>query len=109
MQFRPGDELTQPASASAAEDGLPDFGLIERAVLGENGAANRDLFVNALFARSIDAYERVLRQLHATPGWTEASRIIANDVFRTFQVDIYSDAAISFTDSVEARYLKREM
>ena len=82
--------------------------LIEQAVLGENGVRQRDLFVNHLFARSIDAYERVLRQLHATPSWPEASKIIAEDVFRTFKINIYSDPAILFTDTVEAGYLKRK-
>ncbi len=110
MQYRAEHETTAPA-ALAAEPARPaptDIALIERAVLGEAGAGQRDLFVNHLFARSIDAYERVLRQLHATPSWPEASKIIAEDVFRVFKINIYSDPAILFTDTVEAGYLRRE-
>ena len=111
MQYRAEQETDEPAPTAAPASSPPapaDLDLIEQAVLGEEGAGQRDVFVTHLFARSIDAYERVLRQLHATTNWPEASKIIADNVFRPFKVDIYSDPAILFTDTVEAGYLKRE-
>ena len=104
MQFRSEaePEASTPVSPSAPID-LTD---IEQAVLGRAGARNREVFVNNLFAQSIDDYERVLRHLHTAPTWAEASQIIAEEVFRRNQVNIYSDPAILFTDTVEARFLE---
>ena len=106
MQFRAEAEPNAPASA--APSGPMDFAAVEQAVLGEAGARNRDVFVNTLFAHSIDDYERVLRYLHTAPTWAEASQIIAEEVFRRHQVNIYSDPAILFTDTAEARFLGKD-
>ena len=117
MQYRADQEPVPSASlsrlpASAEEPSArpepADLDTIEYAVLGEIGVDKRDLFVHSLFDRSIEAYERVLRQLYASTNWSEASKIIADDVFRAFQINIYSDPAILFTDAVEARYLERK-
>ena len=88
-------------SASAAPSGLP---AVERAVLGDRGTRNRDLFVKHLFSGSSDDYERTLRQLSEAPSWTHASQIIAQEVFLRHQVNIYSEPAVAFTDAVEARF-----
>ena len=85
-----------------------DLDALEQAVLGEAGAAHRDLFINTLFAQSVEAYRQVLLQLQGTSGWNEASTIIAERVFRPFQVDIYSDAALRFTDAVESQHAARQ-
>jgi len=108
MQFRSdgGDTGVPPPPVPAPAP--MDLAAVERAVLGVSGARDRDVFVNNLFARSIDAYERVLRHIHNTGSWAEASKIIAEDVFRQYQVNIYSDPAILFTDAVEAQYVKRD-
>lgn len=121
MQYRADAEPTpaapppatplEPAASDAeppARSAPANLVTLEQTVLGEVGADKRDLFVNSLFNRSIEAYERVLRQLYATPNWSEATRIITDDVFRAFEVDIWSDPAIMFTDTVEARYLERK-
>jgi len=42
--------------------------------------------------------------LSEAPDWTTASQLIANEVFRPYKVDIYSEAAVDFTNAVEARY-----
>ncbi len=103
MQYR--SEAEPEAPASDAPSASMALAVVEDAVLGEAGALNRDVFVNNLFAHSIDHYERVLRYLHVAPTWAEASQIIAEEVFRRHQVNIYSDAAILFTDTAEARFL----
>ena len=104
MQYRSEAEPEASAAASASMD----LAVVEDAVLGEAGALNRDVFVNNLFAHSIDHYEQVLRYLHVAPTWAEASQIIAEEVFRRHQVNIYSDAAILFTDTAEARFLGKD-
>ncbi len=96
MQFRKpkDDAATHAASAPDAE----------RSVLGEAGPANRVRFIEALFGGSEEAYSAVLRKLEPVADWSQASRIIAEDVFRQHGVDIYSEAAVAFTDAVERRF-----
>ena len=111
MQFRAGAEPEDPAGSAPAPEAPvapTDLAAVEKAVLGEAGARNRDIFVNNLFAHSIDDYERVLRYLHTAPTWAEASQIIAEEVFRRHHVNIYSDPAILFTDTAEARFLGKD-
>ncbi len=112
-QFRPegdaGLRSSEPGR-SVSEGPVPtrprasDLTTLERTVLGERGARNRDLFLRHLFAGSRDEYERTLRQLETASSWTEASQIIAREVFLKHQVNIYSDPAVAFTDAAEAQY-----
>lgn len=82
----------------------PDLAVLERSVLGPSGTRNRALFVEELFAGSVGSYQQTLNRLLGAPGWPEASKIIAEDVFRAYEVNIYSDPAVMFTDAVELRY-----
>ncbi len=93
MQFR------SPTDAQTT-----DLRSLERSILGEKAALDRSRFVTHLFSGSQEAYEQVLRRLYTAPTWTQASQIIAQDVFKAHQVNIYSAAAIAFTNAVEARY-----
>jgi len=77
-------------------------------VLGEPGLRNRELFITHLFNGDRSAYLRVLRLLRDTPTWAEASQLIAREVFRRYQVNIYSEPAVAFTDAVERRYRKNQ-
>lgn len=93
--------------ASEATTAVPsDLAALEQAVLG-NAARNRDLFIRHLFNGSKDDYAAVLYRLAGTSDWTEATQIIADEVFRKHQVNIYSDPAVLFTDAVEARIKRR--
>ncbi|PSQ80437.1 MAG: hypothetical protein BRD46_04190 [Bacteroidetes bacterium QS_8_68_15] len=107
-----GAERAEPETASP-EAGTPEAGTpppssapplrsLEEEVLG-HAADNRALFVRELFDGSRDAYERVLHRLRGADDWSTATQIIASDVFRAYGVNIYSDAARSFTNAVEAR------
>ena len=88
-------------SSSAHARALED---LERSVLGQKGMRNRSLFLNHLFSGSERAYEDTLRKLDAADSWSEASQIIAREVFLKHQVNIYSDPAVAFTDAAEARF-----
>ncbi len=79
---------------------------LEREVLGETGLRHRELFITHLFRGDRVAYERVLRRLRDMPTWAEASQLIAEEVFRRYHVNIYSEPAVAFTDAVERRYRK---
>ncbi|WP_456425421.1 hypothetical protein [Rhodocaloribacter sp.] len=93
---------------SNAEPGTADLPALEHAILGEQASLNRERFVKYLFSGSEEAYERVLRRLYTAPTWTQASQIIAQDVFKAHRVNIYSPPAIAFTNAVEARYRQDE-
>lgn len=81
-----------------------NLGPLEETVLGEAHPPNRNLYINELFSGSVAEYERVLQRLQTAASWSHASQIIAEEVFRKHQVNIYSEAAIAFTNAVEEQY-----
>lgn len=102
-QFRSGSERNSSAQSdrSTGDSSLAD---LEQSVLGSRGARNRELFVRHLFSGNPDEYESTLRKLQDVGSWSEASKVIAQDVFLKHQVNIYSDPAVAFTDAAESRY-----
>jgi len=95
---------SRPSQAAVAPASSSDLATMEQTVLGHVGAHNRDLFIRHLFNGDRTDYAQVLDRLDAAATWTDASKIIASEVFRKNQVNIYSDPAVLFTDAVEARY-----
>ncbi len=96
MQFR---KQSEPAVV-----GDPGLAALEREVLGEPGIQNRDVFIRNLFGGNKAAYETVLKSLHEAHSWAEASKIVAEEVFKKYQVNIYGETAVAFTDAVEKRF-----
>jgi hypothetical protein len=76
---------------------------IERRVLGSAVERSTE-FREVLFGGNSDDYRRVLQAIDAAENWTEATRILAGQVFRKYGVDIYSDIAVAFTDAVDVRF-----
>ncbi len=72
-------------------------------VLG-TAVRSRERFIRDLFGGEEATYTDVMEDLAAAPDWSTASSIIADRIFRPYQVDIYSDVAVDFTNAVEARY-----
>jgi hypothetical protein len=62
------------------------------------------VYVRQLFNGDEAAYRQILKRLRTADSWGEASQIIASDVFRAYKVNIYSDAAVHFTNAVESRF-----
>ncbi len=83
------------------EDGLE---ALEREILGTTDPPHRAVYVRQLFNGDKTAYRQVLQRLRSADSWGEASEIIASDIFRTYKVNIYSDAAVHFTNAVESRF-----
>lgn len=90
-----------PKPASRPADSLD---ALEARVLGPTSPGQRSRFVKHLFKGDAGTYATVLHALDAAGSWTEASRIIARDVFRPFKVNIYGEHAVDFTDAVESRF-----
>ena len=92
------------SAVSSAPSGPASLATIEGRVLGPTSAGQRMRYVKHLFKGDERAYANVLRALDDAGSWTEASRVIARDVFRPYKVNIYGEHAVAFTDAVEARY-----
>ncbi len=90
------------AKTSAGPQGTLEA--LEQDVLGARGKRNRRLFVKHLFGGSKEDYQTALQHIATSGAWPEASRIIAQEVFKKHRVNIYSEEAVSFTDAVEGQY-----
>lgn len=84
--------------------GNSDLEALERNVLGVSNPPHRAVYVRQLFGGDETAYEEVLERLKYADSWGKASQIIASDIFRAYKVNIYSDAAVHFTNAVESRF-----
>ena len=94
----PTEASSSPAHSSGGLEAL------EREILGTSNPPHRAVYVRQLFNGDQTAYQQVLRRLRTADSWGEASQIIASDIFRTYKVNIYSDAAVHFTNAVESRF-----
>ncbi|MEO0559751.1 MAG: hypothetical protein AAF170_16385 [Bacteroidota bacterium] len=92
-----------PPVAEPALHSEASLATIELAVLGASDTDRRVWYTDELFSGNAEDYEATLRQLDAARTWTEATDIIARDVFRKHSVNIYSDPAVTFTDAVEGQ------
>jgi len=101
---QPQSSPSSSQSASSPSTSGDDLSTLERAVFGSSGSPKRDVYVEKLFQGDEEDYRRVLDRLRETERWSTASQIIASDVFRAHQVNIYSDAAVHFTNAVEAGF-----
>ena len=104
-QFGQGRTAQDASGNRASGSPTPDqLDALESDALGNLDAGQRRLFVDQLFEGSTTHYATVLSALGDANSWREASQIIAQDVFRRNKINIYSDAAVNFTNAVERRY-----
>jgi len=89
---------------SLSDNEKADIEALEQSVFGKSNPPQRGVFVRQLFDGDLDDYEQVLLRLDTADSWGEASQIIARDVFRAHKINIYSDAAVHFTNAVEQRF-----
>ena len=106
-QFSPDKEgaASAPGDATPARDAPPterSLDALETSVLGGPDTDRRAWYVHELFSDDEASYRATLARLDGARTWTEATSIIAEDVFRAHKVNIYSDPAVTFTDAVEA-------
>lgn len=101
---RAGSTAPSGGSASSSAPGGRNLAMLEQTVLGVSNPPHRAVYVRQLFDGDQTAYRRVLQRLSAVESWGEASQVIASDIFRAHKVNIYSDAAVHFTNAVESRF-----
>ena len=66
----------------------------------------RTWFLRTLFNNSQGFYLEILTALQQCKSWDEASEVIALQLFLKNDLDIYSEPAVVFTDTVEKRFLQ---
>ena len=98
------DSSSSSGGQSTASDPDDNLSALEQEVFGPSHTPKREVYVDALFDGDRNAYGRVLRRLRAADSWSDASQIISDDIFRPYQVNIYSDAAVHFTNAIEATF-----
>jgi hypothetical protein len=98
------DAPDPPSASSTSGGGDRDLQALEREILGTTNPPHRAVYVRQLFNGDRAAYRQVLDRLRSAESWGEASQIIASDIFRAYKVNIYSDAAVHFTNAVESRF-----
>ncbi|MEF8816540.1 MAG: hypothetical protein V5A58_07110 [Salinibacter sp.] len=120
FQQRPSDEPTETNAPSPSDNATPsssssdeqssvsspddDLSALEREAFGASHTPKREVYIESLFDGDRRAYRDVLQRLRTVESWSEASQIISSDVFRAYQVNIYSDAAVHFTNGIEASF-----
>jgi hypothetical protein len=93
-----------PSGSPSASSDDDELSALEQGVFGPTKPPKRSVYIQKLFHGDEEAYRRALERLRTTESWSEASQVIASDVFRAHQVNIYSDAAVHFTNAVEAAF-----
>jgi hypothetical protein len=103
----PASSSSPPSSSDrSATVSDADLDALERSVFSSEHSPNRTVYLRELFGGDEAAYRQILERLQEIDSWSTASQIIASDVFREHQVNIYSDAAVHFTNAVEAGFKK---
>ncbi|MDR9417942.1 hypothetical protein [Gracilimonas sp.] len=85
-----GEEEAQPRTKSAE---LKNYLLDKEPV-----------FVNELYQGDRNEYEESLSRLENQKSWKEASDFLEKNVFSAYQIDMFSEAAIDFTDRLQSYF-----
>ncbi|MDZ7681943.1 MAG: hypothetical protein U5J63_09610 [Fodinibius sp.] len=69
---------------------------------------DRDLFVEEIFRGSERAYEQAVEDIAAFDSWRDVSKYIEKEIFKRNLVDMYSEAAVDFTDQLQTYFLEKQ-
>ncbi len=69
--------------------------------------SDRDYFIEKIFGGSDRAYEEALEQIAGKEDWRSASKFIEKDVFKRNLIDMYSEAAVDFTDRLQTFFIQK--
>jgi len=70
--------------------------------------SDRELFVEEIFRGSDRAYDEAVEDIAAYSSWREVSKYIEKDIFKRNLVDMYSEAAVDFTDRLQTYFLEKQ-
>ena len=69
---------------------------------------DRELFVEEIFRGSDRAYDQAVEDIAAYESWQDVSKYIEKDIFKRNLVDMYSEAAVDFTDQLQSYFLEKQ-
>ena len=70
--------------------------------------ADRNRFVEEIFGGSERAFDQAIEKIAAYNNWREVSEYIKEDIFKRNLVDMYSEAAVDFTDQLQNYFMEKE-
>ena len=71
-------------------------------------ADKESYFIDELFDGSYRAYSKALEEIARENTWKDASNLIRQNIFERNMVNIYSEAAVDFTDRLHDYFIKKE-
>ena len=66
------------------------------------------LFVEEIFRGSDRAFDQAIEDIAAYDSWRDVSKYIEKDIFKRNLVDMYSEAAVDFTDRLQSYFLEKQ-
>lgn len=69
---------------------------------------DRALFVEEIFGGSERAFDEAVEEIAAYDSWRDVSKFIEKEVFKRNLVDMYSEAAVDFTDQLQSYFLDKQ-
>ncbi len=70
-------------------------------------ADEESYFIKNLFNESTEAYRESLREIASKDSWKEASTLISRNIFKHNMINIYSEAAVDFTDRLQTYFTEK--
>lgn len=69
---------------------------------------DQDIFIEEIFRGSERAYDEALEDIASYDNWSDLSKYVERDVFKRNLVDMYSEAAVDFTDRLQGYFLEKQ-
>lgn len=71
-------------------------------------SADREMFVEKIFRGSDRAFEEAVGNIAEYSSWRDVSKYIEKDIFKRNLVDMYSEAAVDFTDQLQSYFMEKQ-
>ncbi|MDZ7658347.1 hypothetical protein [Fodinibius sp.] len=69
---------------------------------------DEELFVEEIFRGSDRAFDQAIEDIAVYDSWRDVSKYIEKDIFKRNLVDMYSEAAVDFTDRLQSYFLEKQ-
>jgi len=102
---QPEDEFIEEPIIDLTANDAADAEEVER--LLQFLESDRSFFTEHIFRDSDRAYEEAVEEIASKEDWRSATEYIDKEVFKRNMVDMYSEAAVDFTDRLHSYFVKR--
>lgn len=119
MRYMSDEEVEEYEKEQAAEKEAEENGFIEEPIidltkedasdeevkaLKKQLKVDREFFVEEIFRGSDRAFEEAVEEIASHDSWRDVSKYIEKDIFKRNLVDMYSEAALDFTDQLQTYF-----